>query len=314
MSLLESFSQGYSVVCTFGKTRTYYSMLKKLEENSSQDPGKMTVSEYSHKMLKITCDHIDTIFENGATDTIVTIFHYEAWQSRGDEYIEQVIPTIDLLVSDVMVEYYKKNNYSPYFIGLDQIFWFYKKGDKLFEVAKKLENFQKGFKNTNATKFLGWELFPVTTHSIVEAFKNMLPSDKKEFDLNVSKAKDPVELENVYYEWKSKLLCNGRILPKDGCLIATNHNGDLHLRSSLASELLIHHKRFRMFYFPAPSLMMPKKTYKRIFQDVVNQQKAKMRSTKLDYSGMKTAKEWDDEIDRATKIVKNPETVIGLLR
>jgi hypothetical protein len=300
------YPNGYTVVCAFGKTRTYYSMLKKIADKAgkSGDPGKMDVKEYAEMLLPKYGDHMNWLKERGVTDIILTMLHYEAWQSRGAEYISQMILNLRFLISPMMTEIYEQG-YTPYFIGLDMIFKFYPEGSEEHKIVSEMVEYQKNWQHKEGNVYLGIEMFPVTTHTILE---------NTESKPDTSAAKDPVELEQILYEWKSKILCSGRVLPQDGFLLASNYNGDLRVRSSLAAELLVHHKRFKMFYYPGPSLMMPEKAYERIFSDIENASKAKMRSAKIDYAGMKTDEQWAAEIEYAQKVESDPEMLTGLLR
>jgi hypothetical protein len=305
-NLADYFPNGYTVVCPFGKTRTYYSMLKKLADKRGKtgDPGKMDVKEYASMLLPKYGQHMNWLKARGVTDIILTMLHYEAWQSRGSEYISQMLLNLRFLIAPMMVEIYDQG-YTPYFIGLDMVFKFYKEGSEEHAIASEMVRFQEDWQHKAGNVYLGIEMFPVTSHTILE---NAASAP------DTSSAKDPVELEKIIYEWKSKLLCNGRVLPQDGFLLASNYNGDLRIRSSLAAELLVHHKRFKLFYYPGPSLMMPESAYERIFTDIVNASKAKMRSTKIDYAGMKTDAQWATEIEYAQEVADDPSRLVGLLR
>lgn len=303
MNLKEQFPEGYTVVCAFGKTRTYYSLLKLLAGQEG-DPGEMDVKQYAQMLLPKYGDHMNYLRKRGVTDIILTMLHYEAWQSRGAEYIKQMLRNLKFLIAPMMTDIYAQG-YTPYFIGLDMVFRFYPSGSAEHDIATEMVEFQKNWEHKEGNVYLGIEMFPVTSHTILENASKMP---------DTSSVSDPVELEQVIYEWKSKLLCNGRVLPQDGFLLASNYNGDLRIRSSIAAELLVHHKRFKLFFYPGPSLMMPEIAYERIFSDIINASKAKMRSAKIDYKGMKTKQEWQAELDYAQDIAANPEKVVGLLR
>lgn len=110
-----------------------------------------------------------------------------------------------------------------------------------------------------------------------------------------------------------KNLCKGHELPKDGFLLGSNHNGDLHIRSAMSAEL-VHHKRFSLFYYPAPSLSMPKSTYKTIFENILSHKNPANRSSKFDHSGLNDLKHWEKELDRMKSINKDDKSIIGLKR
>ncbi len=317
----QKYPGGYTVIAQWGKTRTlltYYNYLKEYEKNpeiaSDFDPGAMgDPLEYSKVMSYFYFAHWRMLKKLGVTDIITTLYHFEAWKSRGPEYVEAMFMTLSNLLSDFMLKFYDEG-YTPYFIGLDQILDFYKPQDKIHSLAKKIQEFQSNFKHKEGNVYFGLELFPVNNYTYTKELQNMQQHGQLEdFVEDLTSSSDPIALEDKLYETRIKKLCNGRILPIDSSIIGTNFNGDLHIRSTLSAELN-YRKRCRLFYYSGPSLLMGKDLYKKIFTDIASEKKAAMRSTKLDYAGQIDISELHKRVVNSLQNGQSPDTVTGLIR
>lgn len=317
--LREKYPEGYTVVAQWGKTRTLYSFynyLSQLEKGDLPedfDPGKITdPMAYSATLGKFYIKHWMILKELGVSDIVVTLFHYEAWRSRGEEYTLAMLKMLENFFSDFMMSFYNKG-FTPYFIGIDQILHFYNKEDRIYQLALELIEFQKNFKHKEGNVYFGAELFPVNSYTTSRQVAKMVKDGSwDKFEEEMKNTKDPFELENLLYEKRIQELCNGRILPKDSCIIGTSYNGDMHIRSTLSAEFL-YHKRCRLFFYQGPSLLMGKEVYKSIFEDILTD-KAAMRSKSFDHSGQHSLQYFEDELTRSINLTNEPDAVWGMFR
>lgn len=302
------FPNGAAVVFAAGKTRTGEGMenlILRLQQGESLpqdfDPGRIDDMEsYAVKTMHKYFDQISMLQAAGMTHIVITLFHYQAFSSRGDEYANVMVSGLPILISEFCTDFYYRNRLTPVFFGLEPL---KSSGNPdHYAIAEQLETFSRAWPHQPGNTVLIWELFPTPIYSIYQ------------YHLQTGDGKLPVPPtpmdaeEHLYREYVRKLYKID--LPPVVAYVGTSHNGYYRMRSALAGFSAA--SGYRMYFTPYPSLMMNEKAWARIIDDLLFGQPIH-RSNTLDHAGQHSLDHWIAETERAVSLAEEGE-VVGLVR
>lgn len=304
----DRYPNGATVAFAAGKTRTGEGMenlMMRMQRGDSlmpdYDPGRIDDMEsYAVRTLQRYFEQIAMIQAAGVTHIVVTLFHYQAFSSRGDEYANVMVNGLPILISDLCADFYYRQNLTPVFFGLEPIKC--PGCNENQQIAEQLETFSRAWPHKPGNTYLIWELFPTPIYSIyqyhLQTGNGQLPVPPSPMDAE----------EHLYREYVRKLY--NIDLPPLAAYVGTSHNGYYRMRSALAGFSSA--SGFRMYFAPYPSLMMNEKAWARIFDDLVYS-KPIHRSDTIDHAGRHSLDHWMAETQRAMHLAEEGD-VVGLVR
>lgn len=303
----ERYPEGLTGVFAVGGTRTTYL----LEQNrDSGDPGRIQdFSAQGSYLIKRYWQLINTYFELGGQNAIVTMFSFRGFYNRGAEYAELVTQEMLRLIDDRSVTFYLDNQIDPYFVGVDTLL--HLPPETLpYRVGRQLAAFQQSWTYQPGRRKVLWEMASIPLYSFWKAYQAMNEDESAAFEAELESLTNLEDVNRLLYRRFSRA-AYGTDIPMPHFYLGTNKSGDLKWRSPMPLALTSG-DYMRMFYTPYPTLFITRETLQAILNDLAF--KDRFYSAKTDYSGQYTPDLIQAEYERVIELSANPETTVGLSR
>jgi len=303
----ERYPEGLTGVFAIGGTRTTYI----LEQNRDKaDPGKIEdFRAHGEYLLRRYWDLIDTFYDLGGQNMIVTAFSFRGFYNRGEEYARLVADEMFRFIDDDSIDYYKRSGIDPYFTGIDTLLLL-PEDSYIHDVGKKLAAFQKSYPYQEGNRKLIWEIASIPLYTFWQTYRDMTPEDNAALDAEIRKLDNLEDVQRVLYRHFSKA-AYGTEVPMPHFYLGTNKSGDLKWRSPMPVALT-YGDYLRMFYTPYPSLFIQRETLQAILNDLAF--KERFMSAKTDYAEQYTSELAQAEYERVMELSSTPETALGYSR
>jgi hypothetical protein len=302
----ERYPEGLTGVFAVGGTRTTYI----LEQNrDADDPGEIKdFAAHGEYLLRRYWDLIDTFFELGGQNMIVTAFSFRGFYNRGQEYADVVLPEMLRFINDESRAYYKERQIDPYFAGVEPMARLQSK--RAQSVVQEYADFQSNWDYQPGRRKLIWEMASIPLLTFWQTYCQMTDVETAAFEAEMDAQGNLEELYRTLYR-RFSFASYGTDVPMPHFYLGTNKSGDLKWRSPLPLALS-GGDYLRLFYTPYPSLFTTRDTLQRILEDLAFRER--FYSAKKDYSGKYTRERANAEYERVMELRANPENVLGLSR
>ena len=303
----ERYPEGLTGVLALGGTRTGYI----LEHNhNKKDPGTIEdLVAYGQFSINRTLEIMGDFFALGGQNLLVTIFSFQSFYERTEEYAEQVAQVSLQLIEGSSLDFYKAESADPYISGIDTLAHF-PEAHYANQLRLKFEAFQRQWPYQEGHRKIIYEVAPIPLYSFFRAEEVLGADRRQQLEAHIAKAASLYEVQDLLYAYYSKAVY-GTTVPAPHFYLGTNRNGYMKLRSMLPISMLCGGP-FRLFYTPYPSLFMTRETLRAMIEDLAF---GKRQSTfETDYSGQVTSETLEAEYQRVMKLSSDPNSTVGLTR
>jgi hypothetical protein len=303
----ERFPEGLTGLFAIGGTRTSHI----LENNRYTDqPGKIEdFSSYSQSSLQQYKNLINSFFDLGGQNLVISALSFRSFFERGTEYGDLVTQELARLIDDRILSFYQEWGVDPYFVGLDTLRDFAPQ-PATRQAATRLLEFQKNWPYREGNRKLIWEIASIPLYTLWRFFEEATSEQRAELREQVQRSEGLDQVQSRLYEYFCKYAL-GVSLPTPHFYLGTNKSGDLKLRSPLMTALTAG-EYLRLYYTPYPSLFVTHETLKAILDDLAFNKR--FYSNKTDYKGQFTSELAQKEYERVISLASNPASVVGYTR
>ncbi len=303
----QRYPEGLTGVFAVGGTRTTYI----LEQNRDKaNPGHIEdFAAHGDYLLRRYWDLIQTFFDLGGQNMIITAFSFRGFYNRGAEYGALITQEMGRFIDEGSAQFYRDNQIDPYFTGIDTLL-LQPEDSPIYQIGQQFADFQNRWPYQDGRQKLVWEIASLPLYTFWQAFQDMTPEEREEVNSAIASEEN---LEDIYRSLYRRFshAAYGTDIPMPHFYLGTNKSGDLKWRSPMPLALS-GGDYLRMFYTPYPSLFIRRETLQTILEDLAFRDR--FYSAKTDYSGQYTPELVQAEYERVMELSSRPETTLGLSR
>lgn len=303
----ERYPEGLTGVFAVGGTRTTYI----LEKNRFKpDPGHIEdFSEHGEYLLRRYWQLVETFFDLGGQNMIITAFSFRGFYNRGEQYAYLITQEMTRFIDDASCKFYQSRGIDPYFTGIDTML-LQPEDSPIYTAGQQLADFQDRWPYQEGRHKLVWEIASMPLYSFWQMFQTMSDEQRAQIDEAIASHDNLEEIYRTLYQHYARAMY-GTDMPMPHFYLGTNKSGDLKWRSPMPLALS-GGDYLRMFYTPYPTLFITSETLKTILHDLAFNER--FYSAKTDYGGKYTSELAQSEYERIIDLSARPETTLGLSR
>lgn len=303
----QRYPEGLTGVFAIGGTRTTYI----LEQNRFKtDPGHIEdFSAHGEYLIKRYWQLVNTFFDLGGQNMIITAFSFRGFYNRGEQYADLITQEMQRFIDDASCEFYRSHDIDPYFTGIDTML-LQPEDSPIYAAGQQLAEFQNQWPHQEGRRKLVWEIASMPLYSFWQMFQSMTGDQRAQLDTEIATLDNLEEIYRVLYRQFSRA-AYGTDIPMPHFYLGTNKSGDLKWRSPMPLALS-GGDYLRMFYTPYPTLFITSETLQAMLADLAFNER--FYSAKTDYGGQYTPELVQAEYERVMELSSRPETTLGLAR